>query len=87
MGASVLQMCLIYKRPIDFLLPKVTGGNRENMALQSQDLHFFFSSHCYDTKCNIWKYIRRTEESLLELHLILFILHKAADGSVCLPKN
>ena len=47
----------------------------------------FCSSHWYDIKCNIWKHTRRTEESLPQLHLTLFVFHKAAVGSVCLPKN
>lgn len=39
MGASALKMCLVCKRPVDFLLPKEIGG--KYLALHSQGLHFF----------------------------------------------
>lgn len=80
--------CASYiKDPLIFYYLKKQEGTGKIWLSKVKIRTSFFSSHCYDIKCNIWKYIRRTERSLLQLHLTLFILHKAADGSGCLPKN
>lgn len=75
------------KGPLIFYYLKKQEGTGKIWLSTVKICTSFCSSHCYDIKCNIWKCIRRTEESLPQLHLTLFIFHKAAVGSVCLSKH
>lgn len=72
---------------ISYYLKKQEGTRK--ICLSTVEIYSSFcSSHCYDIKCNIWKYIRRTEESFCSSFLSFsYSIRQLLPLSVCLSKN